>query len=649
MLKFLLLEDSPLDADVTLATLIDGGIDCELWQVDTRDEFVTALEGDRFDLILADYALPGFDGASALNIARSICPDVPFIFVSGSLGEELAIESIKQGATDYVLKQRLERLVTCVYRALREAQGERDRQRMVRAVRESEARFRCFAKNSRDVIWITDAREYRLIYVSPSYEEVWGRSADEIYRDLNNFLDSLHPEDRDRVCTSWQQCNQEVVIQEYRVIRPDGATIWIRDRGFPIRDEAGNLLYIGGIAENITERKQAEAEREQLLERERTAREEAEEANRIKDEFLAIVSHELRSPLNPIVGWTTLLQTQKLDRDRTDRALNIIARNAKLQAELIEDLLDVSRILRGKLSLNLTKVDLARIIQAAIDTVRLAAESKSIQIQTTLEPNISMVSGDSNRLQQVFWNLLSNAIKFTPAEGLIEICLENLGSTARVTVSDTGKGIDPNFLPHIFDYFRQENGATTRQFGGLGLGLAIVYNLVQLHDGTIKADSLGEGQGATFTVELSCTNSFPQPEPNLKSELTEDLSGIEILVVEDNRDTREMITFLLEQYGARAIAVDSARAALNTLTHSQPDILLSDIAMPEIDGYMLLRQVRALPPERGGNIRAIALTAFAGEIDYQQAMSAGFQQHLAKPVEPAKLVKAIISLTMNNE
>ena len=323
------------------------------------------------------------------------------------------------------------------------------------------------------------------------------------------------------------------------------------------------------------------------------------------------------------------MQTQKLNRDQTTKALKVISKNAKLQAELIDDLLDVSRILRGKLSLNLTRVDLARIIQAAIETVSLGAESKSIQIQTRLEPNVSIVLGDSNRLQQVFWNLLSNAIKFTPAEGLIEICLENLGSTAQVTVSDTGKGIDPNFLPHIFEYFRQENGATTRQFGGLGLGLAIVYRLVQLHDGTIKADSLGEGEGATFTVELPCTNSFPQPEPNITSELTEDLSGIEILVVEDNRDTREMITFILEQYGARAIAVDSAQAALNTLTHSQPDILLSDIAMPEVDGYTLLRQIRALPPERGGNIRAIALTAFAGEIDYQQAMSAGFQQHLA--------------------
>ena len=650
-MKFLLLEDSPLDAEVVLATLIDGGIDCELWQVDTREEFVTALETDRFDLILADYALPGFDGAAALEIARDLCPEVPFIFVSGSLGEELAIESIKQGATDYVLKQRLERLVPCVHRALREARVERDRREMELAFRESEARFRSFAENSNDVIWITDAREYRLIYVSPSYETIWGRSADEIYADLNNFIDSIHPEDRDRVRTSWQQCSQRVITQEYRVIRLDGETIWIRDRGFPIYDNEGNLLWIGGIAEEITERRQVEAERQQLLERERAARAEAESANRIKDEFLAIVSHELRSPLNPIVGWTTLLQAGRLDRDTTTQALNTIARNAKLQAELIDDLLDISRILQGKLSLNITTVDLAQTVQSAIETVRLAAESKSIQIQTRLEPNVGLVSGDSNRLQQVFWNLLSNAIKFTPSAGRVEVGIENLDSTIQVTISDTGKGIHPDFLPHVFDYFRQENGATTRQYGGLGLGLAIVYHLVQSHGGTIEADSAGSGQGATFTVKLPFTNAYPQKELENTSPQPAawDLAGVEILVVEDNPDTREFVAFLLEQYGAKAIAVDSAKAAIDTLPHSQPDILLSDIAMPEVDGYMLLRQIRALPPEQGGNIQAIALTAFAGEIDYQQAMSAGFQRHLTKPIEPAKLVETIVSLTMNSE
>ena len=417
----------------------------------------------------------------------------------------------------------------------------------------------------------------------------------------------------------------------------------------PSEQELQFLDLLARQAADLIDRRQAEAERQQLLERERAARAEAEEANRIKDEFLAIVSHELRSPLNPIVGWTTLLQAGKLDRDKTTQALNIISKNAKLQAELIDDLLDVSRILRGKLNLNITTVDLAQTMRSAIETVKLAAQSKSIQIQTRLESNVCLVSGDSNRLQQVFWNLLSNAIKFTPVEGRVKVRLENLGFTARVSVSDTGKGIHPEFLPHVFDYFRQENSATTRQHGGLGLGLAIVDRIVQLHGGTIEAESPGEGQGATFTVELPVTNNFPQPEPNITSEITKDLNGIEVLVVEDNRDTREMITFLLEQYKAKAIAVDSAQAALNTLTHFQPDILLSDIAMPEIDGYTLLRQIRALPPEQGGNVKAIALTAFAGEIDYQQAMSAGFQQHLTKPVEPAKLVEAIISLTMNSE
>ncbi len=690
-----------------------------------------------------------------------------------------------------------------------------DRQKIEAALQESEARFITFAENSNDAIWITDAREYRLIYVSPSFAKIWGRSCDEIYEDLTRFITFVHPEDRDRISEGWQQCAQRVVVQEYRIIRPDGSTVWIRDRGFPIHDERGNLIWIGGIAEDITESKQAEAvmkadlrdtqilqelstklicedkiqifydsimaaaialmesdggcfqildeatqelilistkglgrriiecfhsvdansnsscgmalstgkqtfvnfdsgddpdespqilleegficaqstplfsrsgqllgmvsthwrkhhrpterelrfldllarqaadlldrrkaeiERERLLASERSARASAEQASRVKDEFLAIVSHELRSPLNPILGWAMLVQNGNLTPDETAQALEIIAKNAKLQAELIDDLLDISRILRGKLSLNVVSVDLAQTIRAAIETVRLAAESKSIQIQTNIELEIGRVSGDPNRLQQIIWNLLSNAVKFTPPERQVEVRLEKLGAIAQVTVSDTGKGIDPDFLPHIFNYFRQEDGATTRKHGGLGLGLAIVHHLVQLHGGTIQADSAGLGQGATFTLKLPLSIASVPDQDNSTTKSASDLTGIEVLVVEDNADTRELIAFVLEQSGAKAIAVASAREALEILSHSQPDILLSDIGMPEMDGYTLMRQIRALPLERGGNIKAIALTAFAAEIDYQQAISAGFHEHISKPIMPDKLIKAIVSL-----
>jgi CheY-like chemotaxis protein/two-component sensor histidine kinase len=329
--------------------------------------------------------------------------------------------------------------------------------------------------------------------------------------------------------------------------------------------------------------------------------------------------------------------------------LEIIERNAQLQSQLIEDLLDVSRILRGKLSLNMAPVNLASTIKAALETVRLAAEAKSIQIQTMFDPTIGQVLGDSARLQQVIWNLLTNAVKFTPDGGRVEIQLQPIGSQALIQVRDTGKGISPDFLPYVFEYFRQADATTTRTFGGLGLGLAIVRHLVELHGGTVQVDSPGEGQGATFTVRLPLIKDKSgrhKAEGNSSPLAPESspLTGIRVLVVDDDTDSREFIAFVLEQLGAQVNTVTSAGEAIATLEQSQPNILLSDIGMPNMDGYMLMRQIRAMPPEQGGQILAIALTAYAGEIDRQQALAAGFQHHLAKPVEPNELVKVILNL-----
>lgn len=374
--------------------------------------------------------------------------------------------------------------------------------------------------------------------------------------------------------------------------------------------------------------------------------EQLKQANRIKDEFLAVLSHELRSPLNPILGWSKLLQGGKLDKLKTAQALATIERNAKLQAELIEDLLDVSRILQGKLSLNVRSVNLAAIIRAAIETVYLAAAAKSIAIETMLDPEVGQVSGDATRLQQVVWNLLSNAVKFTPTGGHVTVQLEQVENQAQITISDTGKGILPNFVPYMFDYFRQEDSATTRKFGGLGLGLAIVRYLVELHGGTIQVVSLGEGLGATFTVKLplmSVQSTVNLDRPSTESSL--DLSGIQVLVIDDETDSREFVAFVLEQAGAEVTAATTAGEGFAMLTQSQPDVLLSDIGMPDMDGYTLMRQVRMLPPERGGNVLAIALTAYAGDFNQQQALQAGFQQHLAKPIEPAALIRVIANLT----
>lgn len=411
-------------------------------------------------------------------------------------------------------------------------------------------------------------------------------------------------------------------------------------------------------------------ENSRLYAAEQAARTQAEVANRIKDEFLAVLSHELRSPLNPILGWAKLLREQQLDRTATDRALEIIERNARLQTQLIEDLLDVSRILRGKLSLTVRQVNLNETIEAAIETVRLAAEAKTIQIQTDLPPAPACILGDANRLQQVIWNLLSNAIKFTPAGGRVAVRLEQVGNGeggmgsretpthsplptpdsptyaqmtyAQMTVTDTGKGIHPDFLPYVFDYFRQEDGATTRKFGGLGLGLAIVRHLVELHGGTVSAFSEGEGKGATFTVMLPLI----QPEEAAISQSSESsslpsmLNGLRVLIVDDDDDTRELITYTLDRSGAIPIAVNSARGAIQAILRSEFDLLISDIGMPEMDGYTLMRQIRSLFL-KNGVLPAIALSAYASELDQQQAISAGFSRHLAKPIDPDELVKAI--------
>ncbi|MEH2060772.1 MAG: PAS domain S-box protein [Nostoc sp.] len=447
-------------------------------------------------------------------------------------------------------------------------------------------------------------------------------------------------------------------------------------------------------------------ERAQLMASLQRRKEELIQANRIKDEFLAVLSHELRTPLNPILGWSKLLQTKKYDEATTTRALETIERNAKLQTQLIEDLLDVSRILQGKLSLNIAPVNLVTAIAAAIETVRLAAEAKSINLQFTIsdfglpwlcpspigdaartatlrtssaqvaqsndlelenshknwDDNLKsqiqvaleahqrddpkfLVIGDSSRLQQVIWNLLANAIKFTPQGGEVEISLESVGSQAQLRVRDTGKGISPDFLPFVFEYFRQADGATTRKFGGLGLGLAIVRHIVELHGGTVEAESLGEEQGATFIVMLPLIKMHLNSQEIVyqAGDLPE-LNGLKVLLVDDERDTRELIAFILEQSGAVVIQAESAMEALRIMPQFQPNLLLSDIGMPEVDGYMLMRQIRAMSPEQGGGIPAIAITAYAGEVDYQQAIAAGFWQHITKPVEPAKLLRAIANL-----
>ncbi|MBD1847028.1 GAF domain-containing protein [Cyanobacteria bacterium FACHB-63] len=415
----------------------------------------------------------------------------------------------------------------------------------------------------------------------------------------------------------------------------------------PSERELRFLDLLARQAADLIEQRQITAEREQLLAREQAARAEADRANRIKDEFLAVLSHELRSPLNPILGWTRLLQTGKLDKTRQRDALATIERNAKLQTQLIEDLLDISRILQGKLSLTAAPVNLAVVISAALETVRLAAEAKHIQITLDLAPNIAFISGDAARLQQVVWNLLTNAVKFTPQGGQATIELRQVEQWAQIRVIDMGKGIPADFLPHVFEYFRQQDSSTTRKFGGLGLGLAIVHQIVERHGGTVWAESRGENQGATFTVRfpvLPQTVSISAELPYTQVNIETPLDNVQILLVDDEPDTREFQAFLLEQSGANVKAVASGAEALQVLDQWIPDVIISDVGMAEMDGYMLIEQIRSRPSNRGGTIPMIALTAYAADHDRQRALQAGFQMHLTKPLEPEQFVSAIISL-----
>jgi signal transduction histidine kinase len=428
----------------------------------------------------------------------------------------------------------------------------------------------------------------------------------------------------------------------------------------PLIDADGQIIGTLTVIEDVTERVARESElqaqvdaRTRALASEKAAREEAEEANRLKDEFLATVSHELRTPMTAILGWSNMLLTGRLGGEMHDRALETIHRNAQAQNQLISDLLDISRIISGKLRLDLRMVDLLSVIEAAIEATRPAAEAKGIRLTTALDRRAGPINGDADRLQQVVWNLLSNAIKFTPEGGQILVKLEGVKSRVEITVQDSGIGISPEFLPHVFDRFRQADPGTNRVHGGMGLGLSIVRQLVELHGGTVRAESEGVGKGTTFAVSLPFvalhedTRRARRPaaaSAHLELDCPPALSGLRVLVVDDEADTRDMLRAVLEQCQVEVITAGSASEALETLVHSRPDVLISDLGMPGEDGYDLIAKVRKLPAQSGGQIPAAALTAYVRAEDRVRVLRAGYQLHVPKPIEPAELVIVVANL-----
>lgn len=935
-LNILLVEDSPLDAELIEAYLIDGGIEFSLLCVENREDFATALEKHSFDIILADYMLPCFNGQEALEIAHATCPGVPFIFVSATLGEEVAIETLKSGATDYVLKRRLIRLVPSIQRALREVQERNDRKQAEAQQQESEARFRIMADTAPVMIWMSDTDQF-----GDFFNKVWleftGRT---LAQEMGTgWMESLHPDDLPECLDIYQkafddrteyriECRLRRYDGEYRWVlgtgvpryRPDrtfagyiGSYIDISDRkqaeqeraaalsceqaarlqaeetakalqsangrisnilesitdAFIAIDLQGNYTYanqkalelfgkseaelIGknvweifpwavdlrsykmaskALAEKVTveyeefvplwnkwlkvrfypsdaglsayiqdvsDRKQAEAAlkaseeklrmlaeanligiifgdvnggiieandeflriigytREQLQRRklnsiditppeyqsldekgiaeaqatgvcipyekeywrgdgsripvligyvllgekrqefvafildltvgkqlERELHDRAQElarANRIKDEFLGTLSHELRTPLNAMLGWAQLLRNRKFDEKTTVRALETIDRNTRSLATLIEDLLDVSQIITGKLPLNLRWVDVISTVEAAIDTLAPAIAAKNIEIVTDFDPTAGRIFADSGRLQQVAWNLLSNAIKFTPDGGQVKVgvrkmegtfapeepaCCKKLSpASVEIEVSDTGQGISKEFLPHVFDRFSQADSSTRRSYNGLGLGLALVRHFVEMHGGTVQAESAGKGEGASFLVRLpikqpkgDCGFSVSGPEefavPHSKARasvnksfVSSNLSGVRVLVVDLDADFLDFARTLLEDWGAEVKTASSGMEALEAIARLNPDVLAIDIEMQAPDGEALLPQVRSHVAHRA--IPALAFTAVGRVEERIRALQQGFQIYVLKPIEPVELVAVVASLAARSQ
>ncbi|WP_437510324.1 response regulator [Sorangium sp. So ce1099] len=516
-IRVLIVEDMEDDAQLVCAELRRAGYASDrVRRVETASDLSAALEED-WDVILSDYRLPSFTARDALEIAQRSGKDIPFIVVSGSIGEDIAVEMMKAGAHDYFRKENMARLGPAVAREIAE-RGQREARRALE-----------------------------------------------------------------------------------------------RERGV-------------------------------LLEKERRARADAEAANRLKDEFLATLSHELRTPLNAILGWVQVLRSSSVEPSVQAQALEVIERNARLQAQLVDELLDISRISSGMLTLQVKDVDLGRVVRSAVDVISHTAAARKLQLHVHVDPGAGLIVGDPERLHQVAWNLLANAVRFTPAGGRVEVTVTREGEAARLRVRDTGKGISAAFLPHVFDRFRQEDNSTTRAHGGLGLGLSIVRHVVELHGGTVSAESGGEDQGATFTVALPARGLPSRDGETARPRDAAGLDGVRVLVVDDDDDARELACHILEARGAEVIAASSGEEALRSLQASRPDLLVSDIAMPRMDGYELIRRIRQLRPEEGGAIPAVALTAYAGAEDSRRALQEGYQVHLPKPVSAAHLLQILADL-----
>jgi PAS domain S-box-containing protein len=632
----------------------------EVYEAMTGEDALRLIQELKPQLVLLDVNLPDVSG---IEICRRIKTDpsinsILVIQTSATFTEVRdRVRGLEGGADAYLTEPiEAEELIANIRAILRLREAERQ-------VREREAWLKTVMSSIGDAVITTDL-ERRVTLINPVAQEMvgWteaeaeGRPLTEVFRIINEETRQSSESPVLRVLREGSSVglasNALLVARDERETPVDGSAA-------PIRDEHGNIIGVVLTFRDVAERKRIEKARERLLVYEQEARREAdvarrraEEASRAKDEFLATVSHELRTPLNHMLGWITMLRSGKLQSEKTQKAFDTIERNVRAQGRLIDDLLDVSRIISGKLLIEPSRIEIAKVVEAAAESIGPAAEKKGVNFKTTLAPEAGMVLGDPDRLQQAIWNLLTNAVKFTPEGGHVELRLTRVNSQIEIAVIDDGPGITPDFLPHVFDRFRQKDATSARQHGGLGLGLAIVRHLAELHGGSVRVESEGESRGTTFTITLpvATAHAVPPGKARGSSIISESytnspsLDGVRVLLVDDLAEARELITFALVNSGAEVRTADSAAEGLSVLREWRPDVILSDIAMPSEDGYAFIRKVRKLSEEKGGTIPAAALTAYVGSKERLKSIEAGYQAYITKPVEWSELLMIVASL-----
>jgi PAS domain S-box-containing protein len=648
------------DGEITRSLLAREGLACVICP--SLRDLTAEIDKGVGAIVLTEEAFgaEGLDDLVARLEKQPSWSDIPVvILMQGDRGSPAAAQILRSLRNVTLLERPapMRSVASAVQAAVRARVRQYQIRRQIETIREGQQQFEALANSIPQLAWM--AKPDGSIFW---YNQRWHDYCGTTHGQMAGWgWQSVHDQKLlPRIIDKWKAAliSGEPWEDTFPLRRHDGEMRWHLSRAMPLRNAEGEIVFWFGTNTDIEGQRKIAEERKEFLESERAARADAERAGRLKDEFLATLSHELRTPLNAILGWAQILRRQNNQDKDLNEGLSIIERNARVQAQLIEDLLDMSRIISGKLRIDVQQVNITDIANAAIESARPAAEAKGIRLQKILDTQVGPVRGDPARLQQIIWNLLSNAVKFTPKDGTVQVAMERVESHLEITVTDTGMGIKPEFLPYVFERFRQADSSTTRRHGGLGLGLAIVKNLVELHGGKVQAKSPGEGLGATFSIELPLmvmrerqpNETGDHPRSSLSTEVSEllhehdALLGVSVLVLDDEEDARSLISRVLEECMARVVVASSVSQAMEILQRERPMVLVSDIGMPDEDGYEFIRKVRQLPHQQGGKTPAAALTAFARSEDRTRALLAGYQSHVAKPVEPTELVAVVASL-----